>query len=300
MMSFIKIKMAILAIFFSLFCVGQQNDIPQYDHLVVVIEENHAYHEIIGSANAPYINELAKGGVLFSNSHGIGHPSQPNYLALFSGSTQGVTGDDCLEGKTPFKTPNLGEALLDKHLTFIGYAETMPKAGFLDCNYLSSRVTIGHLYARKHAPWVNWVGAGINCIPPSCSLPLSNFPKDFAKLPTVSFLIPNMDNDMHNIGLSGDANAIRRGDHWLKDHLAEYAAWAKKHNSLLIVTFDEDDYVSKNENTIPTIFYGAKLISGEYKEQINHYNVLHTVESMYGLTISDNVVAPPIGGIWGK
>jgi len=299
-MNLIKINAAILAALFSLVRVQTQNDIPQYDHVVVVIEENHAYHEIIGSANAPYINELAKGGVLFSNAHGIGHPSQPNYLALFSGSTQGVTSDECLEGKTPFKTPNLGEALIDKHLTFKGYAETMPKAGFLACTWLSSGITIGHLYARKHAPWVNWVGAGVNCIPPSCSLPLTEFPKDFTKLPTVAFFVPNMDNDMHNIGLSGDANAIRRGDRWLKDNIAEYAAWAKKHKSLLIVTFDEDDYVRKNENKIPTIFYGAKLIGGEYKEPVNHYNVLHTLESMYGLTISDNVVAPPIGGIWGK
>ena len=62
---------------------------------------------------------------------------------------------------------------------------------------------------------------------------------------------------------------------------------AKKHNSLLIVTFDEDDYVTKNGNQIPTIFYGAKLIPGTYKEQINHYNIFHTLESMYGLPVTD-------------
>jgi len=299
-MDLIKTNAAILAAIFSLFTRQQQNDIPQYDHVVVVIEENHAYHELIGSINAPYINQLAKGSVLFANSHGIGHPSQPNYLALFSGSTQGVTGDECLEGKTPFKTPNLGEALIDKHFTFKGYAQTMPSAGYLGCTYLSSSVTIGHLYARKHTPWVNWLGVGINCIPLSCSVPMTDFPKDFAKLPTIAFVVPDMDNDMHNIGLSGDALAIRRGDNWLKDNLNEYAQWAKKHNSLLIVTFDEDDYVSKNENRIPTLFYGAKLLPGEYKGSINHYNILHTLESMYGLTVTDNVVAPPVGGIWGK
>src|SRR5258706_15386250 len=83
-------------------------DIPKYDHVIVVIEENHAYSEVMGSLNAPYINSLAKDGALFTNSHGIGHPSQPNYLALFSGSTQGIKGDECLEKITPFKTPNLG------------------------------------------------------------------------------------------------------------------------------------------------------------------------------------------------
>jgi hypothetical protein len=278
----------------------QQNDIPQYDHVVLVMEENHAYHEIVGSANAPYINQLVKDGVLFTNSHGIGHPSQPNYLVLFSGSTQGVTGDDCLQGKTPFNTPNLGEALMDKKLTFKGYAQTMPKAGFLDCSYQSSSVTIGRLYARKHTPWINWVGTGVNCIPPTASVPMTDFPRDFTKLPTIAFVVPDMDNDMHNIGLPGDAAAIRRGDVWLKDNITAYAEWAKKHNSLLIVTWDEDDYVSKNENKIPTIFYGAKLIPGKYDFTINHYNVLHTLESMYDLTVTDNVPAAPISGVWGK
>jgi acid phosphatase len=277
-----------------------QNEIPQYDHVVVVIEENHAYHELIGSGNAPYINQLAKGGVLFTDSHGIGHPSQPNYLVLFSGSTQGIKGDECLQGVTPFKTPNLGAALIDRHFTFKGYAQTMPKTGYLDCTYLYDGHTLGHLYARKHAPWVNWLGIGVNTIPLSCSVPMTEFPKDLTKLPTVSFVIPDMDYDMHNIGLPGDAAAIRRGDIWLKNHLAEYAEWAKKHNSLLIVTFDEDDYDSKNANKIPTIFYGAKINHGEYHAPVNHYNVLHTLESMYGLPITDNVVAPPISGIWGK
>jgi len=278
----------------------QQNDIPQYDHVIIVMEENHAYNEVIGSANAPYVNQLAKNGVLFTNSHGIGHPSQPNYLVLYSGSTQDVTGDECLEGKTPFKTPNLGAALLDKKFTFKGYAETMPKAGYLDCTYHSSSYTIGHLYARKHCPWVNWVGTGVNCIPANTSVPMTDFPTDFTKLPTVAFVVPNMDNDMHNIGFAGDAAAIKRGDTWLKGHIAEYAEWAKTHKSLLIVTWDEDDALSKNANKIPTIFYGAKLIDGKYTSAINHYNVLHTLESMYGLPFTDNVVAPPIGGIWSK
>ncbi|MGH7238236.1 MAG: alkaline phosphatase family protein, partial [Candidatus Saccharimonadales bacterium] len=221
----------------------KQNDIPSYSHIIVVIEENHAYHELIGSANAPYINTLARGGVLFTNSHGVGHPSQPNYLALFSGSMQGVQGDECLQGKTPFHTPNLGAALLANGLTFKGYGQTMPNAGFMGCVYLKSPITMADVYARKHCPWVNWVGTGANCIPASVSVPMTEFPKDFDKLPTVAFVIPDMDHDMHNIGAPGDAAAIKRGDAWLKENIARYAAWAKRHNSLLIVTFDEDDYI---------------------------------------------------------
>src|SRR3569833_4203838 len=75
-----------------------ENDVPRYNHIIIVMEENHAFHQIIGSPNAPYINELAKNGVLFTDSHGVGHPSQPNYLALYSGSMQGVSSDGCLMG----------------------------------------------------------------------------------------------------------------------------------------------------------------------------------------------------------
>lgn len=298
MLSARSVALLVSAVFFAQPKV--QNDIPQYDHVIIVMEENHAFHQIIGSANAPYINQLAKNGVLFTNSHGIGHPSQPNYLTLFSASAQGVTGDDCLQGKTPFHTPNLAAALIDKKFTFAGYAQNMPKQGFLDCTYRSSSYTIGHLYARKHCPWVNWIGTGVNTIPAGCSLPMTDFPADFKKLPTLAFVVPDMDHDMHNIGIAGNGAAIRRGDAWLKANIAMYAEWAKAHNSLLIITWDEDDSSTKNQNKITTIFYGAKLLAGKYDFQISHYNVLHTLESMYGLPVADNVNAPPIAGVWGK
>ena len=65
------------------------NGVPRPDHVVIVIEENHSYSEIIGSSAAPYINSLAAQGALFTQSHATTHPSQPNYLHLFSGSNQG-------------------------------------------------------------------------------------------------------------------------------------------------------------------------------------------------------------------
>ena len=69
--------------------------LPLPGHIVVVVEENHGYSQIIGSSQAPYINTLATEGALFTNSHALTHPSEPNYLAFFSGSTQGITDDSC-------------------------------------------------------------------------------------------------------------------------------------------------------------------------------------------------------------
>jgi hypothetical protein len=83
-------------------------------HVVVVIMENHSFNEIIGSPNAPYINNtLAANGAVLTNHHAIEHPSQPNYLDLFSGSNQGSHDDATLLG-TPLSTPNLGALLLAK------------------------------------------------------------------------------------------------------------------------------------------------------------------------------------------
>ena len=69
---------------------GSTPHLPRPDHIVMVIEENHSYSQIIDSPDAPYINSLAARGAVFTQSFGVTYPSQPNYLALFSGSTQGI------------------------------------------------------------------------------------------------------------------------------------------------------------------------------------------------------------------
>ena len=71
--------------------------------------ENHAYSEVIGNAAAPYLNQLARQGAVFTHSYAITHPSEPNYLALFSGSTHGVTADSC---PVELTAPNLAADLI--------------------------------------------------------------------------------------------------------------------------------------------------------------------------------------------
>src|SRR5205823_12110424 len=99
---------------------------PMPDHVVVVIEENSAYNEIIGSSAAPYINSLAQQGALMTDSFAITHPSQPNYLDLFSGSNQNVTDDTVPPPGSPYSTPNLASELIGASLTFGGYSEDLP------------------------------------------------------------------------------------------------------------------------------------------------------------------------------
>lgn len=102
--------------------------VPRYDHVVVVMEENHSYSDVIGdTTHAPYINSLAQKGVSFTQSFAVEHPSQPNYLDPFSGSNQGVTSDNCPAG--PFGADNLGAELLGAGLSFAGYSEGLPSDG---------------------------------------------------------------------------------------------------------------------------------------------------------------------------
>jgi hypothetical protein len=241
--------------------------LPIPDHIVILILENHGYTQIINAASAPKINALAydSSSALFTLSFGVEHPSQPNYLDLYSGCNQNVTNDNV--PPTFFTTENLGYQLINSGRSFATYSEDLPSVGF---NGASS----GN-YARKHNPAANWVGSGTNQIPATTNQPFTAFPTDFTTLPTVSYVIPNQLNDMHSGGIS-------TADKWMDSNLNGYIQWAKTHNSLFILTFDEDDAVEFNH--ITTIFSGQMVKHGNYSESINHYNVLRTIENMYGLT----------------
>jgi acid phosphatase len=235
------------------------------EHVVVVIEENHAASSIIGNALAPYLNSLARSGATFTQSYAITHPSEPNYLALFSGSTQGVTDDECPPPGSPYALPNLASSLHAVGRTFVGYSEDLPLAG--------SKVCSSGDYARKHNPWVDFSN-----VPASSNQPFNAFPSDYSSLPTVSFVVPNLQHDMHD-------GSIEQADTWARQHLDGYVRWAATHNSLLVVTWDEDD--SGSDNHIATIIVGGKVHPGDYPVHIDHYSVLRTLETMYG--------APPSG-----
>jgi len=234
--------------------------VPKFDHIVIVVEENHSYREIKGNASAPYINSLMKAGANFTNFYATQHPSQPNYLLLFSGSTQGVKNDKPIHS---FSSDNLASSLQSKNYTFAGYSEGLPKAGFTGPYDLKTG------YARKHNPWVNFTN-----VPKESNLPFTSFPSKFENLPTVSFVVPNLTHDIHD-------GTIRQGDEWLKANLSAYAKWAPTHNSLLIVTWDEDD--TSDKNRIPTFIVGASVRQGEYTSRYNHYDLLRTIEDSYGL-----------------
>lgn len=265
-----------------------QDALPAPDHIVIAILENHNYSQIIGSPAAPFINSLANDtlSVLFEDSHGIVYPSQPNYLILYSGSAQGVKNDSVPTGN-PFTTENLGRQLMDAGKTFITYSEDLPETGY-------NGAKSGN-YARKHNPAANWMGTGQNQVPDTTNQPFTAFPSDdFTRLPTVCFVVPNQANDMHN---GSDPGRIAAGDAWIDSTLGGYIRWAKENNSLFILTFDEDDRSPGNH--IVTLFTGQLVKAGRYPDRIDHYSVLNTIETMYGLPLlGDSLTHTVITGCW--
>ena len=244
-------------------------------HTVIVVMENHGYGQVIGSPQAPYLNGLARQGALFTDSRAITHPSEPNYLALFSGSTQGIGDDSCPH---QFSAPSLGSELIAAGRTFAGYSEGLPAAGSFVCG--------SGKYARKHVPWTNF-----RTVPAADNQPWTSFPAgNFARLPTVSFVIPNLCDDMHDC-------PVATGDAWVRAHLSGYASWAMTHHSLLIVTWDEND--DSPGNQIPTIVAGQPVRPGRYGQPITHYSVLRTLEALYRLPLLGHAAtASVIRGSW--
>ncbi len=275
MSEFVKSLFALAFLCIAQSTIAAEVALPRPDHIVIVVEENRGYSKIIGNADAPYINALAQRGVLFTNSYGVTHPSQPNYLALFSGTTRGISSNAC---PLELKGENLGGALFEKGLSFASYSESLPEAGYEGCRYGA--------YMRKHNPAANWKELS------AFNQPFAAFPQDFSQLPTVSLVVPDQRNDMHD-------GSIEQGDAWLKQNIEVYTQWAMTHNSLLIVTFDEDD--GREGNRIATIIVGEKVKPGKSAQRINHYTLLRMLSEMYGLPIlGESKDQQPITGVWKK
>lgn len=242
------------------------------DHVVIIVEENHSASGILGNSDAPYINQLAAKNALATNYKAVAHPSLPNYLALTSGTTAGITDDCDPGGACTANVPNITDAIVESGRTWKMYAESMPAP----CTDRNSGT-----YGVRHNPFMYY--PGVTNDQSSCRahvVPLTQLSKDLktaSSLPDYSFISPNACNDMHDC-------SVATGDAWLSHQaeqiLASPAFTTQK--SLLVITWDEDD--DNQDNTVATIFAGPAARQA-YKSSTayTHYSLLHTIESAWGL-----------------
>jgi acid phosphatase len=265
------------------------NVVPHHDHVAVVIMENKSYDEV---RVLPYTASLIANGGTCTNSFAVIHPSQPNYFAIWSGYTQGVSNDNCPAPGSPFSAENLGHACEAAGLTWRAYSENLPSAGATGCSYDGSAST--GLYTRKHDPWTYF--SNLNH---QNERPYSDLALDIAAntVPNLIFIIPNNCHNTHNSSTAGCT--LPDGDTWLANNLPAVMA-ALGPDGVLILTWDEDD--SSASNHILTVFSGPRVVPGSLvTRHVDHYTVCRTISDLLGLpSFGLSVGETPITEIWTK
>jgi acid phosphatase len=252
----------------------------QTKKVMLIVLENETFDKAVAQ---PYLADFAKRGALLKNYHGVGHPAQPNYVALVAGDTLKVHNDHVspIEGKT------IADLLEAHGKTWKVYAEDFPG----EC----SLVGRAKQYARKHNPLISF--KSIHDSPERCAhiVNASAFPQDMAnkRLPDFSMYIPNQLN-------SGHDSDVKTASQWLSRFLPPVLKDPEMKDTLVIIVFDENDYSSK-DNQVYEALAGKGVNPGSVStDRYDHYNMLRTIEDFLGLESLEkkDAKAKPITGIW--
>jgi acid phosphatase len=241
-------------------------------HIVIIMDENKPATSIIGNRAAPYLTALAKSYALATNYSAITHPSLPNYLALTSGSTDGISTDCNPPGGTcTAAVKNISDEVSASGRSWRMYAEGMPAP--------CTTHNVGE-YAVKHVPFLYY--PDVTNDPSYCAahvVPYSDLTTDLAtpaQLPDYSFVSPNLCDDMHSC-------SIATGDAWMAKNVPKIlnSPAFTTQRSLLVITFDEGNSAN---NVVACIFAGSAAKRGyTTATPYTHYSLLRTVESVWGL-----------------
>jgi hypothetical protein len=247
--------------------------VPQFRHVVVIVLENKARGAVLGNRAAPAFNAFARGGAVLSGYRGVAHPSLPNYLALVSGSTHGITSDctSCV-----VNGPSLADALDAKGLTWKTYAEGLPRPGW-------TGPSLGR-YAKKHVPFLYFRSVLGN--PGRRNVvPLTQYSP--RRLPDFAFVVPNLCHDMHDC-------SVAVGDAWLRRFVPPLL---KVKGTAVFVIFDE---AYAPGNGVPALALGPLVRPGSrFGAPMTHYGLLRTIEDGLGLPrLGRSARVGPVTGIW--
>lgn len=238
--------------------------VPRLAHVVVVVFENHEANAVLGSGDAPTFDRLAARYGTLTQYYAVTHPSLPNYLALVSGSTQGIT-DDCTSCVAP--GTSIGTSLDKAHLTWGGYAEGYPSSP---------------LFAKKHMPFLYFPSDASHVHPMTAFRPKSP--------PAFAFIAPNLCNDAHDC-------SVQTADRWLARFVPPLL---KLPRTVVFVVFDEGTTDVRGGGHVAALALGAAIRRGVTSAQpASHYVLLRTVEDALGLPrLGASAHVRPLAGIW--
>ena len=238
-----------------------------YDHVVVVVLENHSFESVIGNPRAPFLNSFANRWSLATGYSGVSHPSLPNYLALIGGTTFGIS-SDCTNCYV--NAQSLPDRLEAAGKTWKSYQEGMPSACFAGSS---------GLYAQKHDPFIYFDPIRNDLARCARIVPYGQLASDFAApatAPNFAFVTPNLCNDGHDCALSTT-------DAWLARELPRLmlSPAFEGSRSLLVITYDEG---AGGSDRVATVLAGSGVKSGfQSAVAYDHYSLLRTIESLWGL-----------------
>jgi hypothetical protein len=262
--------------------------VPDFDHVFIIVEENKAADDIIGSPDAPYLNQLAQANAINASYYAVAHPSLPNYLALTGGSTFGTT-TDCLPADCSVSATNIADLAEAAGKTWKAYNESMPAP----CSLTDS----GN-YAAHHNPFLYYTDINTNSA--RCDAhdvlysQLATDLQSAATTPSYVWITPNLQDDMHD-------GTVAEGDAWLQANLPAIfnsPAWTTQ-KSVLFILWDEDD--GSGDNLIPSVVVSPLVhpgfVSNSYYTQ---YSIPKTIEMAWGLPAmtSNDGTAQPLTNMW--
>ena len=274
-----------------------------FDRVLIIVLENESY---ISAIKDKYLKQLADEGVEFTDFRAVGHPSYPNYLAIISGSTFGIHG---LLGDSQHNFPDDNEhKTIADLLDWKNYAENYPTK---PVPYLADGGSEdAPKYARKHVPFLSFQKVQQQTFKNVISVDTNNkhnafitdveysrksqTDRSYKPLATYMLYTPNMDDDGHDTNV-GTAST------WLKNFLENWFPPDARTGTLVVVTFDEAEAPEKKANHIYTIFLGDMVKTGQkISHRYNHYDVLRTIESNFGLSSlnSGDAKASVITDVW--
>ena len=255
--------------------------VPAFAHVVVIVFENKESTSVLGNRAAPTFNSYGRRYAKLTRYYGATHPSLPNYLALVSGSTQGIT-TDCTDCVVDAKS--LADTLEASGRTWKTYAEGLPAPGFLG--------PFNGRYAKKHNPFAYFRGIAEDPARRARLVPLSQLGPDVraGTLPSFSLVVPDLCHSMHDC-------SVAVGDAWLRSQIGKFVNLP---NTVAFVVFDEGSTSIRGGGHTAALAIGRAVRPGSrFARVTSHYGILRTIEQAWGLPLlGRSAHVAPITGIW--
>ena len=249
----------------------------------IILEENHSWASIKGSALAPYVNNtllpMASYAEQYYTPPGVG-PSLPNYLWLEAGTDFGVSDNGDPSQNHQSTAAHLVRLLDNAGISWTSYQEDISGT-------VCPLASVGH-YAPKHNPMVYFDDVtGMNnansayCI--THIRPFSELAGDLQPnaVARYNFITPNLCNDMHGGGGCPAGDDITRGDAWLSTTIPMIMnSEAYRNNGAIFITWDED-----SGTPIGMIVLSSQAKGGGYHNSIHytHSSTLRTMQEIFGV-----------------